>query len=63
MCIPCDEVLTTELVCVCVCFVCSNFTEARERNITARSLRMFFEDSFDYLKDIETFRLTGLTGR
>ena len=50
-------------LCVCVCFVCSNFTEARERNITARSLRMFFEDSFDYLKDIETFRLTGLTGR
>ena len=44
---------------MCVCFVCSNFTEARERNITARSLRIFFEDSFDYLKDLETFRLTG----
>ena len=55
MCIGCDERLTTKHILL----TCSDFTETRESQYTAQSLRVLFEEisveKISYLKAINIF--------
>ena len=58
MCIGCDKRLTIEHILL----TCSDFIEIRESHVTAKSLRMLFQDIspekiFNFLKEINIFGL------
>ena len=51
VCIGCDKRLTIEHILL----TCSDFIEIRESHFTAKSLRMLFQESFNFLKEISIF--------